>query len=111
MLYIFQEEILKYLSTLMDNCRQEFTRLYFLSNEELVEMMGISRNPQALQPFAKKCFPGIDSLAFALPPGTSSLNTHLDFALHGNCCANFYFVFMELVIDVQFLCCFCETVY
>ncbi|XP_060599368.1 dynein heavy chain domain-containing protein 1-like [Ruditapes philippinarum] len=79
-----QEEILKYLTSLMDNCRQEFTRLYFLSDEELVEMMGISRNPQALQQFAKKCFPGIESLAFALPPGTSSLNTHLDFALHAD---------------------------
>ena len=61
----------------------EFTRLYFLSDEEMVDMMGVSRNPQALLPFAKKCFPGIKSLAFALPPGTASLNTHLDFALHG----------------------------
>ena len=79
----FQEEILKHMSSLMENCRMEFTRLYFLSDEELVEMMGVSRNPQALLPFAKKCFPGIKSLAFALPPGTASLNTHLDFALHG----------------------------
>ncbi|XP_052798483.1 dynein heavy chain domain-containing protein 1-like isoform X5 [Mya arenaria] len=79
-----QEEILKHLTGLMDNCRQEFTRLYFLSDEELVEMLGVSRNPQALTPFAKKCFPGIQSLAFALPPGTSSLNTHLDFALHAD---------------------------
>ena len=81
--HTLQEEILKHLSSLMENCRLEFTRLYFLSDEELVEMMGVSRNPQGLVPFAKKCFPGIKSLAFALPPGTASLNTHLDFALHG----------------------------
>ncbi|KAL3832089.1 hypothetical protein ACJMK2_023767 [Sinanodonta woodiana] len=79
-----QEEILKYLMTMLDSCRMEFNRLYFLSDEELVSLLGVSRNPQALLPFTQKCFPGITSLAFALPPGTSSLNTHLDFALHAD---------------------------
>lgn len=61
----------------------EFPRLYFLSDEDLVELLGISRNPKALLPFAKMCFPGIETLNFALPDGISSMNTALDFALNG----------------------------
>ncbi|KAJ8313858.1 hypothetical protein KUTeg_008419 [Tegillarca granosa] len=77
-----QEEILKFLDELLENSRNEFPRLYFLSNDEMVELLGISRNPKALLPFAKKCFPGIASLSFDLPPGTSSINSLLDFALN-----------------------------
>jgi hypothetical protein len=61
----------------------EFPRLYFLSDEDLVELLGISRNPKALLPFAKMCFPGIETLNFTLPDGISSMNTALDFALNG----------------------------
>lgn len=78
-----QEEILKYLRVLLENSRMEFPRLYFLSDEDLVELLGISRNPKALLPFAKMCFPGIETLNFALPDGISSMNTALDFALNG----------------------------
>lgn len=81
--YILQEEILKYLRVLLENSRMEFPRLYFLSDEDLVELLGISRNPKALLPFAKMCFPGIETLNFALPDGISSMNTALDFALNG----------------------------
>lgn len=79
-----QEEILKDLEILMEATRMEFPRLYFLSNQELVDLLGISRNPKYMQPTAKKCFPGIESLTFALPPGTSSISAELDFALNGN---------------------------
>ena len=67
----------------MEACRMEFPRLYFLSNTQMVELMGISRNPKMMLPTAKKCFPGIQSLTFDLPEGTTSLNPSLDFALHG----------------------------
>uniref|UniRef100_A0A8W8M9M4 AAA+ ATPase domain-containing protein n=1 Tax=Magallana gigas TaxID=29159 RepID=A0A8W8M9M4_MAGGI len=79
-----QEEILKYLRVLLENSRMEFPRLYFLSDEDLVELLGISRNPKALLPFAKMCFPGIETLNFALPDGISSMNTALDFALNAD---------------------------
>ena len=66
----------------LERHRSQFPRLYFLSNADLVDMVGISRNPQALVPFARKCFPGITSLTFTLPPGTGGLNSALDFALN-----------------------------
>ena len=68
----------------MEKARTQFPRLYFLSSEELVDMMGVSRNPQALVPYAKKCFPGIHRLTFSLPPEIMGLNSALDFALNGN---------------------------
>lgn len=81
-----KEEILKDLETLMGLSRMEFPRLYFISNEELVEVLGISRNPKALQDCAMKVFPGIQDLSYALPSGIASMNTNLDFALNGKDC-------------------------
>lgn len=78
-----QEEILKDLDSLLGQSRMEFPRLYFISNEELVEVLGISRNPKALQECAVKVFPGIQNLCYALPTGIASMNTTLDFALNG----------------------------
>ena len=78
----FQEEVLKDMEQFLERHRSQFPRLYFLSNADLVDMVGISRNPQALVPFARKCFPGITSLTFTLPPGTGGLNSALDFALN-----------------------------
>jgi hypothetical protein len=77
-----QEEILKELEQFLGHQRTLFSRLYFLSDGEVVSMVGISRNPQALVPFARKCFPGVASMTFLLPPGTGSLNSALDFALN-----------------------------
>ncbi|XP_070211333.1 dynein heavy chain domain-containing protein 1-like isoform X3 [Littorina saxatilis] len=79
-----QEEILKDLEHYLERHRSQFPRLYFLSNADLVDMVGISRNPQALVPFARKCFPGITSMTFTLPPGTGGLNSALDFALNSD---------------------------
>ncbi|KAL8594105.1 hypothetical protein ACOMHN_000817 [Nucella lapillus] len=79
-----QEEVLKDLERFLERHRSQFPRLYFLSNADLVDMVGISRNPQALVPFARKCFPGISSLTFTLPPGLGGLNSALDFALNGD---------------------------
>ncbi|XP_076466624.1 dynein heavy chain domain-containing protein 1-like isoform X2 [Babylonia areolata] len=79
-----QEEILKDLEHFLERHRSQFPRLYFLSNGDLVDMVGISRNPQGLVPFARKCFPGISTLTFTLPPGLGGLNSALDFALNGD---------------------------
>ena len=109
----FQEEILKDMEQYLERHRSQFPRLYFLSNADLVEMVGISRNPQALVPFARKCFPGITSLTFTLPPGMGGLNSALDFALNSRqllllfLCVCGEVIGCGLVISVRaFLSCF-----
>ena len=85
---MLQEEILKNLASLMDSSRTQFPRLYFLSNQELVELLSISRNPQGFLPFAQRCFPGIVGLNYVLPSeicrGTMDGGL-LDFHLNGQC--------------------------
>ncbi|XP_047429543.1 dynein axonemal heavy chain 2 [Mugil cephalus] len=56
------EEILKALDMYLETKRQLFPRFYFLSNDDVLDVLGQSQNPEAMQPHMKKCFDNIKSL-------------------------------------------------
>jgi dynein heavy chain len=58
------EGVAKGLAEFIKLKRQAFPRFYFLSDEELLQLLSSCRDPQAIQPHLEKCFEGIHSLRF-----------------------------------------------
>ncbi|XP_019630284.1 PREDICTED: dynein heavy chain domain-containing protein 1-like [Branchiostoma belcheri] len=77
-----QEKIIKKLDNKLMATRNEFPRLHFLSNSEIVELLSLSRDPRTMTSFVKKCFHGIRALNFALPAEVNHTTTALDLDLH-----------------------------
>jgi len=56
------EDIQKSLDNYLETKRQIFPRFYFISNDDLLEILGQSKNPLEIQVHLKKCFDNVKSL-------------------------------------------------
>nr|XP_039270899.1 dynein heavy chain domain-containing protein 1-like isoform X1 [Styela clava] len=82
-----QEELLSNISYLLEEFRSEFTRMYFLCDEDCIRLLAVARQPKKFLPYVRKCFTGVSSITYKLPSFGSIVNlmmNTLDQELHSH---------------------------
>ncbi|CCW63595.1 unnamed protein product [Phytomonas sp. EM1] len=59
------EGVMRKLQQFLETKRMAFPRFYFISNEELLQILSDSRDPFLVQPYLCKCFEGIKRIQFS----------------------------------------------
>eukprot|EP00049_Salpingoeca_infusionum_P016632 m.342064 g.342064 ORF g.342064 m.342064 type:complete len:4133 (+) comp16119_c0_seq2:317-12715(+) len=79
---VLLEQIQRCLEDYLESKRMVFSRFFFLSNDELLEILSQTRNPHAVQPHMRKCFDAIQRLEFG-PEGKTANDIHAMIAPEG----------------------------
>lgn len=67
------EEIQKGLEDYLGTKRGAFPRFYFLSNDDLIEILSQTRNVHAVQPHLMKCFDAMKKIEFTKEEGSKEI--------------------------------------